>query len=158
MRVVRAASQAVWGYAEKQEEEEEDHSDKDEEEWHPESEEEGDGTEEGVDKQGESEDEGDGNKRGVEKEGESEDEGDEEEEEEEERYALRVVQEVWGPRNKNYPQRVFRVELSDGEIIKTVAEDCDHPDRGTAESNSYYQSVIKSWRAAGNSKPQRRQK
>jgi hypothetical protein len=140
VRVVRAASQAVWDYAEVQEGEEEDNS---EAEWRPEAEEERDEEEEGGHYEGEDEDN---------------DEGDDGEEEEELVSALRVLQEVWAPRNKNYPQRQFRVELSDGSIIKTVAEDCVHPERGTAEANPYYQSVIEVWRAAGNSKPARRQK
>jgi hypothetical protein len=51
--------------------------------------------------------------------------------------------------SKNNPQRLFMIEWSDGSKSPMVADAPEHSERGTAETNNSYQSVIQKWRTKG---------
>jgi hypothetical protein len=86
---------------------------------------------------------------------EEEEDEDDEDEEEADLSASHVLREYWFPPSRNYPQRLFQVQLSDGTLAIIVAEDRDHPSRRTAETNTFYQSVIHQWRADDHLEPER---
>lgn len=71
--------------------------------------------------------------------------------------ALRVLREFWYPPSLRYPQRVFLVRLENGDEVETVAEDQKDPDLllFPAETNVFFQGVIRAWRQAGNAAPTR---
>jgi hypothetical protein len=101
----------------------------------------------------------DGDEEEEEEEDEEEDVEEEEEEEEEDwSPAVRVLDEIWTPRSRRYPQRVFLVLLENGEKVETVAEDCkDKLLFQAAEKNPFFERVIRLWRGAGNAPPTREQ-
>ena len=64
--------------------------------------------------------------------------------------AVRVTRDSWGPPSRNYPQRLYRVELDDGSVVQTAADDMDDHLEESADTNPFDQEVIAIWRAEGN--------
>jgi hypothetical protein len=64
--------------------------------------------------------------------------------------AVRVTRESWGPTSRNYPQRLYRVELDDGSVVQSPADDMDDHLEESADANPFYQNVIAIWPAEGN--------
>jgi hypothetical protein len=67
--------------------------------------------------------------------------------------AVRVTREFWGPPSRDYPQRLYQVELEDGSVVYTPAEDVDDPLEESADTNPFYRGVIARWRGDGNTPP-----